>query len=182
MTCSGLKPTSFSRLAVLESNASRGTRPTSSLYPISTAPPVARLSISPREFYAAMRTGPALPRTSQPSPGDFRRLFQLLLTLHEQVIDVSLSRKLSGTMQSAEGAAARSDPQRVTVFDSEQVAAGQGLMVIGAGEAAQTGMGATRRVEGREQRRGRTSVARACVGRRLFSLTSRCRTSPQHCG
>jgi DegV family protein with EDD domain len=117
-----------------------------------------RVSISPREFYAVMRTGPDLPRTSQPSPGDFRRMFELLLTLHERVIDVSLSRKLSGTMQSAEGAAARCDPQRVTVFDSEQVAAGQGLMVIWAAEAAQAGLDSTRLLEGLAQMRTRTSV------------------------
>ena len=117
-----------------------------------------RLSITPREFYAAMRTGPALPRTSQPSPGDFRRMFELLLTLHERVIDVSLARKLSGTKQSAESAAARSDPQRVTVFDSEQVAAGQGLMVIWAAEAAQAGLDASRLLEGLAHMRGRTSV------------------------
>jgi DegV family protein with EDD domain len=61
-------------------------------------------------------------------------------------------------MQSAEGAAARSDPQRVTVFDSEQVAAGQGLMVIWAAEAAQAGMGASRLLEGLLHMRGRTSV------------------------
>lgn len=117
-----------------------------------------RQTISPREFYAAMRTGPALPRTSQPSPGDFRRMFDLLLSHHERVIDVSLSRRLSGTMQSAESAAARSDPQRVTVFDSEQVAAGQGLMVIWAAEAAQAGLDASRLLEGLARMRGRTSV------------------------
>jgi dihydroxyacetone kinase-like predicted kinase len=64
-----------------------------------------RVSISTREFYHEIRTSPVPPRTSQPPPGDFRRLFEFLLSHHERVIDVSLARALSGTLQSAESAA-----------------------------------------------------------------------------
>ncbi len=98
------------------------------------------VTITPPEFYGAMRQRGAVPQTSQPPPGDFRRMFGALLTRHEHVIEVSLSRQLSGTMQSALNAAVRSDPRRVQVFDSGQVAAGQGLMVIWAAEAARAGL------------------------------------------
>lgn len=116
------------------------------------------VSITPVEFYAAMRDRSAVPRTSQPPPGDFRRMFGALLTRHEQVVEVSLSRQLSGTMQSALNAAVRSHPRRVQVFDSWQVAAGQGLMVIWAAEAARAGMSAPRLLEALEEMKERTSV------------------------
>ncbi len=116
------------------------------------------VSITPVEFYAAMRERSAVPRTSQPPPGDFRRMFGALLTRHEHVVEVSLSRQLSGTMQSALNAAVRSHPRRVQVFDSWQVAAGQGLMVIWAAEAARAGMSASRLLEALEEMKDRTSV------------------------
>ncbi len=116
------------------------------------------VSISGLEFYEAMRTSPVLPRTSQPPPGDFRRMFEFLLAHHERVIDVSLTRALSGTLQSATSAAIRADPQRVSVFDSHQVAAGQGLLAIWAAEAAQAGFDAPRILEGLARIRERTRV------------------------
>lgn len=116
------------------------------------------VTITPPEFYAAMRQHGAVPRTSQPPPGDFRRMFGALLTRHEQVVEVSLSRQLSGTMQSAINAAVRSDPHRVQVFDSGQVAAGQGLMVIWAAEAARAGMTAPRLLDELDEMRERTWV------------------------
>ena len=114
------------------------------------------VSISADEFYEAMRSSPVLPRTSQPPPGDFRRMFEFLLAHHERVIDVSLTRALSGTLQSATNAAARSDPQRVSVFDSCQAACGQGLLAIWAAEAAQAGLDAPRILEGLARMRDRT--------------------------
>lgn len=117
-----------------------------------------RVSITPHEFYAAMRTSRMPPRTSQPAPGDFRRLFQFMLTHHESVIAVSLARTLSGTLQAAEGAAARTEPARVHVFDTGNVSAGHGLLAIWAGEAAQAGLDAQSILTGLARMRPRTQV------------------------
>lgn len=100
-----------------------------------------RVSISPREFYRRLREGGALPQTSQPPPGDFRRRFELLLGYAEQVVYVGLSRALSGTLQSAEAAAERCGPSRVCVIDSRQASCGQALMVLAAAELAARGAG-----------------------------------------
>jgi hypothetical protein len=116
------------------------------------------ITISPGEFYEVMRTGPVQPRTSQPSPGDFRRMFAHLLTHHGHVIDVSLAHCLSGTMQSAVNAAGRTDAERISVFDSGQAAAGQGLLAIWAAEAAQAGLDAPRILAGLARLRPRTAV------------------------
>jgi hypothetical protein len=117
-----------------------------------------RVSISPREFYNEIRTSPVPPRTSQPPPGDFRRLFEFLLSHHERVLDVSLARSLSGTMQSAESAASRTDARRVTVFDSCNGSAGQGLLAIWAAEAAQAGLDAEAIAAGLARMRPRSTL------------------------
>ena len=114
------------------------------------------VSITADEFYDAMRNSPSLPRTSQPPPADFRRMFEHLLAHHEGVIDVSLTRALSGTLQSATNAAGRTAAQRVSVFDSGQAACGQGLLTIWAAEAAQAGLDAPRILAGLARMRDRT--------------------------
>lgn len=116
------------------------------------------VSLSAGEFYQQMRRSPTPPRTSQPAPGDFRRMFEFLLAHHTHVIDVSLSRALSGTLQSAAGAAARTATDRISVFDTRQVAASQGLLVIWAAEAAEAGLTAPRILEGLEKMRARTAI------------------------
>jgi hypothetical protein len=121
------------------------------------------VTISTDEFYHAMRTSPVPPRTSQPPPGDFRRMFEHLLGHHESVVEVSLARTLSGTLQSAESAAARAGPGRVHVFDTGSVAAGQALLVLWAAEAAQAGLDARRILDGLARMKPRTSV-HAVVG------------------
>jgi DegV family protein with EDD domain len=115
------------------------------------------VSISLREFYREMRTNPVAPRTSQPPPGDFRRMFEFLLAHHERVIDVSLGHALSGTLQSAAGAAARTDAGRIDVFDSGHAATALGLLAIWAAEAAQAGLDAPRILEGLARMRTRTA-------------------------
>jgi DegV family protein with EDD domain len=117
-----------------------------------------RVSLSAREFYSEIRTSPIPPRTSQPPPGDFRRLFEFLLSHHGTVIDVSLARALSGTLQSAESAAARTDATRVRVVDSCSGSAGQGLLAIWAGEAALAGLPADAIVAGLQRLRARTMM------------------------
>jgi hypothetical protein len=116
------------------------------------------VSLSAREFYEEMRTGPVAPRTSQPPPGDFRRMFELLLEHHERVVDVSLARALSGTLQSAAGAAGRTARDRISVFDSGHVAAALGLMAIWAAEAAEAGLDAARILDGLARMRPRTAL------------------------
>jgi len=116
------------------------------------------VSLSSREFYDEMRTGSVPPRTSQPPPGDFRRMFEFLLAHHERVIDVSLGRALSGTLQSATGAAARTDADRISVFDTNTVSGAQGLLAIWAVEAAEAGLDESRILEGLVRMRSRTAL------------------------
>jgi uncharacterized protein len=101
-----------------------------------------KVSLSSEEFYRELASNPQHPRTSQPPPGDFRRLYEFLLSHHPAVLSVNLSRRLSGTLQAAEAAAERLDPDRMRVIDTENAAAGQGLLVMYAAEAARAGLDA----------------------------------------
>ena len=98
-----------------------------------------KVSISPSEFYARLKTSPVMPQTSQPPPGDFRRQFDVLLSHHPHLVYVGISRTLSGTLQSGENAAARVDASRARVVDSGHASCGQALIVMAAAEAARAG-------------------------------------------
>lgn len=98
-----------------------------------------KVGLSTGEFYHKLRTELVLPKTSQPSPGDFRRQFEFLLSHHPHLVYVGLSRAVSGTLQSAEAAAKRGHADRIHIFDTANAAGGQGLLVIAAAEAAQAG-------------------------------------------
>jgi hypothetical protein len=117
-----------------------------------------KVSLSSREFFAELRDAPVPPRTSQPPPGDFRRMFEFLLSHHRHVVYVGLSRALSGTVQSAESAASRVDAARAVVVDTMHGAAAQGLLVMDAAEAAAAGYDAERLVARIAAMRARTHL------------------------
>src|SRR3569623_1285511 len=79
-------------------------------------------------------------RTAQSPPGDFRRLFDFLLSHHDEVVDVGLSRAVSGTVQAGESAAARSGGERIRDIDSRNASCGQGLLAERAAELAREGL------------------------------------------
>lgn len=98
-----------------------------------------RVGLSTGELYRRLREEHLLPRTSQPPVGDFRRLFEFLLSHHAEVVYVGLSRAVSGTLQAAEAAAQRCPPGRVHVVDSANAAGGQALLALAAAECVRAG-------------------------------------------
>ncbi|HET6604122.1 MAG TPA: DegV family protein [Xanthomonadaceae bacterium] len=101
-----------------------------------------KVTLSPAAFYRRMREGGELPLTSQPPPGDFRRMFEFLGSHHPAVVYVGLSRAVSGTLQSAETAAQRSGEADIRVLDSGHASCGQGLIALAVAEAARAGASA----------------------------------------
>ncbi len=104
---------------------------------------VDKVTITPRDFYARLAAAPNPPTTSQPSPGDFLRVFESVAQNHREAIVVGLSSALSGTLQAARRAAdtinARGGDFHVEVVDSRSVTGGLGLVVQRVAEAAQRG-------------------------------------------
>jgi uncharacterized protein len=99
-----------------------------------------KVGISEAEFYAELQRNPAHPKTSQPPPGDFRRQFEFLGSHFEAVVSLNLSSQVSGTCVAAETAASRSSTHGpVTVIDTLNASAGQGLLAMYAAECVQAG-------------------------------------------
>ena len=115
-----------------------------------------KIGLTPSEFYRKLREEIVLPRTSQPSPGDFRRQFEFLLSHHPALVYLGVARAVSGTIQSAESAAQRGHPDRTFIFDSANAAGGQALLTIAAAEAAKRGDDATSIVQMLERLRAST--------------------------
>ena len=99
-----------------------------------------KVGLQPADFFAELARNPQHPKTSQPSPGDFRRVLELLCSHFEHVLVICLAARLSGTCQAAVAAAGRSGrPGQVTVLDSRNASAGLGLVVQAAAEVASSG-------------------------------------------
>ncbi|HJP05210.1 MAG: hypothetical protein CL799_12620 [Chromatiales bacterium] len=100
-----------------------------------------KTGISPAEFRAELETNPNTPGTSQPTQGDFRRMYEFLGSHFNEVLSVHLSGGLSGTLQAARTAATRSSvTDRITVLDSRCASAGQGLAAKRAADLVAAGL------------------------------------------
>jgi DegV family protein with EDD domain len=104
-----------------------------------------KVGITSTEFYDEIARGGVAPKTSQPPPGDFRRQFEFLASHHSAVISINITSRVSGTCAAAQTAAARTASHgQVTVIDSGNVSAGQGLITMYAAECAAAGYDAGR--------------------------------------
>jgi len=99
-----------------------------------------KVSLDAREFYRLMAESDVHPTTSQPPPGDFRRLYQILGSHHPGIISIHITGRASGTFQAAASAAQRAATRvPVLAIDSRNASIGQGLIVLRAAELAAAG-------------------------------------------
>ncbi len=97
--------------------------------------------INTAQLLKLMKDADSLPRTSQPTPGDFLEVYKQLFTEgYREVLSIHLSRSLSSTIESARGIA-HEIPEgcRLEVVDSCSATVGQGAMVLEAAQVAQAG-------------------------------------------
>lgn len=88
------------------------------------------IDLQPDEFYRRLADSTENPSTSQPPPHAFAEVYrELLAAPDDHIISLHISRKLSGTLQSALVAARDVDPQRIHPVDSESVTVGLQLLV-----------------------------------------------------
>ncbi len=96
------------------------------------------LEITTNDIFKGVAEGAAMPSTSQPTPVDFTNAYESLLMTHDHVLVVTISSKLSGTLQSAQIAGA-TFPGKVTVFDSQSASGTQAMLVERATQMFKTG-------------------------------------------
>ncbi|WP_298470802.1 DegV family protein [uncultured Psychrobacillus sp.] len=97
------------------------------------------IDINTTEFYDKIRNEKALPKTSQPSLGNFVTTFENLEKDYDSIISVHLSSGISGTLAGAEQAGGMVEGIDVHTFDTEISCMVQGFYVIRAAEMAQAG-------------------------------------------
>ncbi len=99
------------------------------------------VDITPESFYRRLRQRDTIPSTSQPSVGEFvdfyRRVAEERQT--DTIVGTFISSKISGTVASAEAAAAQVPELNVTVIDSFSTSMGLGFVVLAAAREAATG-------------------------------------------
>ena len=92
-----------------------------------------KIDISTEDFYSRLASDKEVfPTTSQPSPGDFKTVYDELLKEHNEIVSIHISSALSGTYASAVGGAAQSDPsgKRIKHVDSRNASMATGFMAL----------------------------------------------------
>jgi DegV family protein with EDD domain len=95
------------------------------------------IDITKGEFYRKLKISKKLPTTAQPTPADFLSVYKKLIKDHESIISVHISKKMSGTHDSAEAAKKELGPTNdITVIDSEVTTIALGLIILKAARLA----------------------------------------------
>ena len=98
------------------------------------------VDLTSEEFFRRLQQSPELPRTSQPSVGEFLLLYERLAAQTDRILSIHLSSRFSGTVQTARRAAQELIGRcRIEVIDSGTVSMAMGLAVIAAARAARDG-------------------------------------------
>jgi len=95
-----------------------------------------RVTITNEEFYRRLAESQHHPKSSQPPPADFRRMYQFLASHYDSVISLHLPEVLSGTMQNAANALAKINFRKhKLLLDSLSISAGTGVIALEIAEA-----------------------------------------------
>lgn len=97
--------------------------------------------------------------TAAPGPGSFTEVYERLADEGAtQILSIHVAASLSGMLNAARAGAVATERVKVTLFDSEQLTMGLGLMAIAAAKAASLGQSMPEIVDMLEQIAGRTYV------------------------
>ena len=99
-----------------------------------------KVTITPDEFFKELLVNTAQPTTSQPSVGEFRRHFQYLASHYNNVLSISVTGSISGTLQASESAAKKIKADgNIYTYNSLNASLGQGQIAVYAAKCAKNG-------------------------------------------
>ena len=98
-----------------------------------------RVTQTSQEFYRQMETDSNHPKTSQPTPGDFRKTYNFISSHYKNIISIHLSKITSGTYQSAYNASKKIKIDKIKIIDSLSASVGLGLLTMYAVDLKQEG-------------------------------------------
>lgn len=100
------------------------------------------IELTKRDFWKRVTSESIIPKTSQPSPAEFKEIYERLFKKgYKKIISIHISSKLSGTQQAArvaKGMVARGE--NITIVDSKAVAMSLGYQVLEAARLARERM------------------------------------------
>jgi DegV family protein with EDD domain len=96
------------------------------------------VDITAEEFFKRLPTAPVIPRTSQPSAGEFVELYKPFLADGHSVISIHLSSRLSGTIASAQAAKSMLEGD-ISLVDTKSASQGVARIAIQAARAVRKG-------------------------------------------
>ncbi len=91
------------------------------------------------EFFRRLTTGAILPRTTQPTIGDFLDVYKSLADQGHEIVSIHISDKLSGTLNSARGARQELPGAKIELVDTRLASMAMTLVAKAAAEAASSG-------------------------------------------
>jgi DegV family protein with EDD domain len=98
------------------------------------------IDITTDQFYQKLLHEPVYPSTSQPTPKDFVDAYNNLSEESDGILSIHISKKLSGTINSAEQAIKTTSTKcSIEIVDSQSVSMGLGIQVIAAARMAKQG-------------------------------------------
>jgi len=97
------------------------------------------IDIQPEAFYQRLKTSKTLPTSSQPSAQEFKTFFEKVATRADAIVSVLVSSRISGTIASAQSAAAELTGMDIRVVDTLSCSMGLGFQVLAAARAAAQG-------------------------------------------
>jgi DegV family protein with EDD domain len=99
------------------------------------------VDIDPGAFYRRLRRRDTIPSTSQPSVGEFVEFYRRVAEEKgtDTIVGAYISSKISGTVASADAAAAQIPELNITVIDSLSTSMGLGFLALAGARAANAG-------------------------------------------
>ncbi|MGX1983288.1 DegV family protein [Thermolongibacillus altinsuensis] len=115
------------------------------------------VDITPEQFMKKMREAEELPKSSQPSTGQFLEVYDRLGSEGCEIVSIHMTGGMSGTVRSAESAAAMTNAN-VTVVDSRFISIALGFQVVEAAKMAQQGKTVQEIIQHLDQIRANTNL------------------------
>jgi DegV family protein with EDD domain len=97
------------------------------------------MDINRSEFFHLLKSSKDLPKTSQPSPGEFAKLYKQLAVEDPEILSIHMSSGLSGTYNSAKLGASLVPEAHITHIDTKTLSGPSGWQVEAAALAAKAG-------------------------------------------
>jgi len=116
------------------------------------------VDLSPAAFYTRLQQSERMPTTSQVTVGAFKELHGLLAQGGYDTLTITISGKLSGTVDSARQAAQILPDANIEIVDSLSTTLDQGLVVLAAARAVEAGASLAEAKQVAEEARDRSGV------------------------